>query len=206
MKKAPSNRSLFYFSARSVRTYTFAMRVTSKLARFQATIYKIWMMRHVDVPEEIGRALAKEHRARAGKGRKPDMPKHIPVIATVNRRTVRTTLVPAGGGRYRLQLNRELRKAAGGADVGDLIGVELQFDPEPREIAVPAELIETLKDHPKARREFDRLPPGHRRQLLLYYLRVKSPQARENRVLKMVDHLLERATLGRPTRGKSRKK
>jgi hypothetical protein len=169
------------------------MAAISKPVRFQATIYKIWMMRHVDVPEEIGRALERE----AGKK------KHIPVVVTVNGRSTRTTIVPAGGGRYRLQINTALRKAAGGADAGDLIGLEVKLDREPREIPVPLELLEALKDHPKAGKEFERLPPGHRRQLLLYYLRAKSARARENVTVKFIDHLLERTLLGTSARKKA---
>jgi hypothetical protein len=166
---------------------------SERARRFQATIYKIWMMRHVDVPEEIGRALEKESRKK----------KHIPVVATVNARSVRTTLVPAGGGHYRLQITTPFRKAAGGADAGDMIDVTLKLDDAPREIGVPAELSAVLKDHPKARKEFDRLPPGHRRQLLLYYLRAKSPRARQNVTVKFIDHLLERTLLGSSDRKKA---
>jgi Bacteriocin-protection, YdeI or OmpD-Associated/Domain of unknown function (DUF1905) len=169
------------------------MTTGSKAARFQAIIYKIWMMRHVDVPEEMGWALERESRKK----------KHIPVVATVNTRSVRTTLVPAGGGRYRLQINTALRKAAGGADAGDMIGVALKFDGAPREISVPPELSAVLKDHPQARKEFERLPPGHRRQLLLYYLRAKSARARQNVTVKFIDHLLERTLLGSSARKKT---
>ena len=178
---------------RSVRRHDIAMASEPKARRFQATIRRIWMLRHVDVPEEIGRALEKET------GKK----KHIPVIASVSGCSVRTTLFPAGAGCYRLQLKTELRKAAG-ADTGDLIGVEIRCDLESREIEVPAELNAILKDHPKARRAFDEMPPGHKRQLLLFYLRAKSPRARENAASKVVDHLLERALLG-PQSEKSRK-
>lgn len=200
--------------------------------RFMATIDMIWMMRHVDVPQEIGAALAKEFagaskraaksegaatpdpkpelaqgahqeqivKKRKGTRAKPghvglNTPKHIPVVVTVNGRSTRTTLVPAGAGRYRLQINTALRKAAG-ADVGDVISVELRLDRESREIAVPPELHAVLKDHPKARKEFGRLPPGHRRQLLLYYLRAKSAKAREHVTQRFIDHLVERAILG----------
>jgi Bacteriocin-protection, YdeI or OmpD-Associated/Domain of unknown function (DUF1905) len=152
--------------------------------RFQATIYKIWMMRHVDVPEEICRVLEKE----SGKKR------HIPVIAIVNGWSVKTTIVPAGGRQYRLTLNATLRKAAR-VDVGDLVGVELRLDRESREIPLPEELREVLKEFPKARRAFRDLPPGHRRQLLLYFSRAKSQRARERSASKIVDHLLERAML-----------
>lgn len=94
-----------------------------------ATIYKIWLMRHVDVPQEIGRALERES------GEK----KHIPVVAVVNGKSARLALVPAGGGRYRLHLNRPLRKAAR-ADTGDLVSVELQIDRASRDLPVPPDL------------------------------------------------------------------
>jgi hypothetical protein len=170
--------------------------------KFLATIYKIWMMRHVDVPPEIADALiaqleSSKHTAASPKKSKRPKPKHIPVIATVNHCSARTTLVPAGAGRYRLQINTALRKA-GGADAGDVIGVALQLDTAPRDVPVPAELTSVLKQHPKARKEFDRLPPGHRRQLLLYYLRAKSPRARAHVTERFLDHLHERALLLQP--------
>ena len=171
--------------------------------QFLATIYKIWMMRHVDVPADIADALIKQlqstkHPAAAPKKRTQPKPRHIPVVATVNHCSTRTTLVPAGAGRYRLQINTALRKAGGGSDAGDLIGVALQLDTAPRDIPVPAELTSVLKQHPKARKEFAQLPSGHRRQLLLYYLRAKSAKARAHVTERFLDHLHERALLRQP--------
>jgi len=142
-------------------------------------------MRHVDVPEEIGRALERES------GKK----KHIPVIALVNGKSARLTLVPAGGGRYRLHLNTELRKAAG-ADAGDVVGVELRIDRESRELAMPPDLSAGLKRHPKAWRAFQEIPPGHRRHIIQWFDSAKSMAARERRLERTVDLLLERALLG----------
>jgi uncharacterized protein DUF1905 len=94
--------------------------------RFLATIYKIWIIRHVTVPEDVVAPLMREmHTADRSAGRvatrgKGAAPKHIPVVATVNRVSVQTTLVPAGDGKYRLALNTELRRA-GGADTGDVM-------------------------------------------------------------------------------------
>jgi hypothetical protein len=177
--------------------------MVSQPKKFLATIYKIWMMRHVDVPADIADALIKQlksskHSAAAPKKRTQPKPRHIPVVATVNHCAARTTLVPAGAGRYRLQVNTALRKAGGGSDAGDLIGISLQLDTAPRDIPVPAELTSVLKQHPKARKEFEQLPPGHRRQLLLYYLRAKSAKARAHVTERFLDHLHERALLGRP--------
>jgi len=107
----------------------------SQAKKFLATIYKIWMMRHVDVPAEVADALTAELRGKKGMPRsskgKPGSktvqrarPKYVPVVAIVNGCRARVTLLPAGGGRYRIQLNTALRKAAR-ADVGDVVGIEL---------------------------------------------------------------------------------
>jgi hypothetical protein len=159
------------------------------------------MMRHVDVPADIADALVKQLKSStngpAAKKLKQPTPKHIPVVAEVNHCSTRTTLVPAGAGRFRLQINTALRKA-GGADAGDVISVALHLDTAPRDVPMPAELTSVLKRHPRARKEFDQLPPGHRRQLLLYYLRAKSPKARAHVTERFLDHLHERALLRQP--------
>jgi hypothetical protein len=176
------------------------MASNGKSRQFLATIYRIWMMRHVDVPEEIARALAKEIKAssHAGAGRKKTKPKYIPVVAIVNGKSSRTTLVPAGGGRYRLQINTALRKAAH-ADVGDVIGVELRLDRRSRALPVPPDLQVALKRRAILRKEFERLTPGLRRWYLTWLAQAKSPEARERRLKRAIEVLLER-TLLRPRR------
>jgi len=151
-----------------------------------ATTYKIWMLRYVDVPEAIGRALEKES------GRK----KHIPVVAIANGRSTRTTLTPAGGGRYRLHFNATLRKAAR-ADVGDVVGVEVRIDRASRALPVPPELQAALKNRPRERKVFQHIGPGSRRQFLLYLSKAKSAEVRRKRIARLLEVLLEHALLGR---------
>ena len=213
--------------------------MADKTHRFQATIYRIWMMRHVDVPDDVARELqeqlrsanpgyrrrtqAKESR-RAGvrpsakqAQRKPTRcakggasrstlppPKYIPVVAIVNGKLARTTLVPAGSGRFRMQINTTLRKAAR-ADTGDLVGVELRLDRESRELPLPADLHSALKAHPRAWTAFQNLAPGHRRQVIKYFDSAKSTAARSRRLARMVDFLLERALLGGTRKSPSNK-
>ena len=174
--------------------------------RFLATIYKIWMMRHVDVPDEVARALAKQlqSKRRRSAGRKNGkskektaMPKYIPVLAVVNGKSARVTLVPAGGGRYRMQINTALRKAAR-ADVGDVVGVELRLDLSSRTLPVPPDLRAGLKTHPKARKAFEALGTGHRRHFIEWFDSAKSPEARSRRLDRAIDVLLERALLRPP--------
>jgi hypothetical protein len=170
----------------------------SKPARFMARIYRVWMMRHVDVPDEIARDLLKQiARANsAGKRGKAAKPKYIPVVAVVGGKSTRTTLVPAGGGHYRMQINTAQRKAAG-ADAGDAVSVELRIDLASRAVAVPADLRAALAEHPKARRAFEEMPPGHRRQFLMWCASGKRPETRRKHLERAIDHLLERALLRR---------
>jgi hypothetical protein len=179
------------------------MMASANESRFLATIYKIWMLRYVDVPKEIGHALQKEFARVGSAARKTngEKGKYIPVVAIVNGRSTRTTLTPAGGGHYRLQFNATLRKAAR-ADVGDVVGIELRLDREPRDLPVPPELERALKRRPMLRKEFEKLPPGGRVQFLRFVLKAKAPATREKRIRRMIEVLLERALL-RP-RGKAK--
>jgi hypothetical protein len=144
------------------------------------------MLRYVDVPDDVGRALEKES------GKK----KHIPVLTVANGRRARTTLTPAGGGRYRLTVNVRLCKAAG-ADVGDLIGIEVRVDCESRTLPVPDEIRQALKNRPQARKAFEQMGPGTRRQMLLWFGRPRSAAVRQARLTRLMDLLTERALLGR---------
>lgn len=182
--------------------------------KFLATIYKIWMMRHVDVPLEIAEALTKQFHASkhalASARRKPPKspkrpkPKYIPVTAVVNGRTSRVTLTPAGGDRYRIQINTALRKAAR-ADVGDVVSVELRLDLASRELPVPADLRAALKEHPKARQALEELPVGHRRHFIAWFDSAKGTDTRIRRLGRAIDHLLERALLRAPGSQRTRR-
>jgi Bacteriocin-protection, YdeI or OmpD-Associated/Domain of unknown function (DUF1905) len=177
-----------------------SMNSKSKPIRFMATIYKIWLMRHVNVPDEIVRELRKQMRrgGPAGEREVGAKPKYIPVVATVGGKSTRTTLVPAGAGKYRMQINTAQRKAAR-ADAGDPVSVELRIDLASRAVPVPADLRSALTEHPKARKAFDKMPPGHRRQFLLWCASAKQPETRRKRLDRAIDHLVERALL-RPSR------
>lgn len=154
-----------------------------------ANIYRIWQLRYVDVPNDVACELAKELKG------EPRHAKYVPVVAQVNGCAVRTTLLPAGGGRYRMQFNGELRKASR-ADVGDLVSVELSPDRQSREIPVPPDLTAALKQHPMARKAFEKAPPGYRRQILKWMDAAKSDVARTRRIEVVMDRMLERALLG----------
>ena len=162
--------------------------------KFLATIYRIWMMRHVNVPDEITRDLLKQIDRGKPKRGKQTKSKYIPVAAIVGGKSTRTTLVPAGGGRYRMQINTAQRKAAG-VDTGDPVSVELRIDLAPSTVPVPGDLREALAKQPKTRKAFEEMPPGHRRQFLMWCASGKRPETRRKHLDRAIDHLLERALL-----------
>ena len=125
------------------------------------------------------------------------LPKHIPVVATSNHRSTRTTLVPGGAGRYRLQVNATLRKAAH-ADVGEVIGVSLKLDLAPRDLPIPSELEAALNSRPRLKKEFGLLTPASRMQFLRFYS-AKSPDVRKKRLVRLLEVLSDRA-LNRKTK------
>ena len=171
---------------------------------FSATIYKIWMLRYVDVPKGIGSALAKEFSNKSSTASKPSNPNHIPVVATVNGGSTRTTLVPAGAGRYRLQFNATLRKAAR-ADVGDVARVQLKLDPASRDLPVPLEFEAAMTRNHVVRREFNALPPGLRMQLLRMLNQCRAPETLHKRINRTVEIMLARA-LRKSSKGSRKKK
>lgn len=166
--------------------------------KFIASVYRIWMLRYADVPDTAVQSLLKQI---AG-GKKDNRRRYIPVMARTNGKSVRTTLLPAGGGRYRMQFNAALRKAAN-ADAGDAVSLELSLDRKSREIVVPRDLRDALKEHPKARKAFQEAPPGYRRQILKWMDSAKGTSARRRRIDIVMDRMLERAIL-KPSRGKNR--
>jgi len=170
-------------------------------------------MRHVDVPAEIADALiaqlpgdkCKPARRRGKSGSKNPMqvkPRYVPVVAAVNGCSARVTLMPAGGGRFRIQLNTALRKAAR-ADVGDVVSVELRLDRASREEPVPPELRLALKENPAAREAFDELTMGHRRHFIKWFASAKGPDTRIRRLGQAIEHLLKRALSRRTKHARS---
>lgn len=151
-------------------------------------------MRHVDVPEEASSELANQMRKAGLQPPRAKKRKYIPVVATVSGRSARTTLVPAGAGRYRLQINTTQRKAAH-ADTGDVIRVELALDTASRTLPLPAALQAALRMHPKAAKAFEAFAPGMRRQFIMWFNAAKSPAARQKRLNRAMDILLERALM-----------
>jgi hypothetical protein len=150
---------------------------------FVAKIQKIWIMRCIDVPREIGKAVRKE----AGGN-----PKHIPVHGWIDGLAFENTLVPRGGGNYRFHLNSKIwRKLQ--IDAGAAVEVTMSLDHEPREPMVPPDLAAELAGTPRALGAFNAITPSLRRHLVGWIDEAKQSRTRDKRIQYTVKHMLDRA-------------
>jgi hypothetical protein len=140
---------------------------------FAARIYKVGVIRYVDVPGEVSKSL--------GSG-------HIPVCGSVESAPLRTTLVPAGNGRHRLAIHSDIRKKLR-IDAGAVVEISVELDEESREPVLPPALVTALKFSKVATYEFRAMSTALRRQIVRYLVAVKSQTTLERRCAKFVARL-----------------
>ena len=149
---------------------------------FVAKIQKIWIMRCIDVPRDIGKAVRKE----AGGNRK-----HIPVRGWIDGLAFENTLVPRGGGNYRFHLHSKIwRKLK--IDAGAAVEVTMLLDSEPREAVVPPDLAAELANTPRALAAFHAVTPSLRRHIVAWIEKAKQIKTRDKRIQQTVKLMLER--------------
>jgi hypothetical protein len=110
------------------------------------------------------------------------------VTVTINAHTYRSS-VGSMGGRYLIPVSQDVRAKAG-VQAGDVVTVDVELDVQPREVAVPADLVEAMANRPSSRRVFDQLSYTARHRHVLAIEGAKSPETRQRRLQKVVDELL----------------
>ena len=146
-------------------------------------------MRGLEVPPEVVESL--------GQGKRPR------VTITINGHSWKSR-VAIMRGRYLLGLSNANRQAAG-VETGDEVEVELEFDPEPRVVAEPADFARALSADPIARTAYDRLPDGRKREHVRAIESAKKPETRRRRIEKALATLRNLDSAGRaPARGRTR--
>ena len=117
------------------------------------------------------------------------MRKQPPVRVTIGGHTYRST-VASRGGQFMLPISAENRASAGVA-AGDEVDVEIDFDTEPREVTVPADLSEALDRDADAKRAFDGMSYSHQLRHVLAIEDAKTPETRQRRIAKAIEMLRE---------------
>jgi hypothetical protein len=153
---------------------------------FSGRIYKVGLIRYVDVPAEITRKIS-AHEA------------HVPVRGTVEGVALRTTMVSRGKGCHRLAIHGDIRKKLR-IDAGAVVEIAIERDEEPREPILPPLLVLFLRNAPKAQAAFRNMTTALRRQIVRYLTAVKQQATLERRVTKFVRQLEERTRRQPPKR------
>jgi hypothetical protein len=142
---------------------------------FSSKIYKVGLIRFVDVPADISRALA-------------NGTPHVAVKGEVEGLPFRSTLVSRGQGCYRLAIHGDIRKKLR-VDTGAAVEIAIERDEESREPLLPPALVLALRNSPKAQRAFRQMTTALRRQIVRYLTSVRQRTTLERRVAKFVRRL-----------------
>ena len=103
------------------------------------------------------------------------------VNGIINGSPFRATLEPDGQRSHWLKVNRKMREAAG-ADVGDVVTLEIMSAEEEPEPSVPADLRKALAAAPKARALWSDITPIARRDWIHWITSAKRPETRARRI------------------------
>jgi hypothetical protein len=120
--------------------------------------------------------------------------KPMPVLVRINsmpKKPWRINMMPKGDGSFYLYLHGNVRKASQ-TKVGDKVEVEIEFDAKYRNgplHPVPAEFRLALNEDPSAKKAWSSLPPSRKKEILRYFAALKSEQARERNIARMM-HIL----------------
>jgi hypothetical protein len=129
---------------------------------------------------------------------KPGWRKPLPVLVRINGKPAeawRINMMPAGDGSFYLYLHGDIRKASGTA-VGDRVRVEIEFDASYQngpQHPMPRWFKQALAVNSQAMKNWAALIPSRKKEILRYFSRLNSPDARARNLAKAL-HVLSGET------------
>jgi hypothetical protein len=120
--------------------------------------------------------------------------KPLPVRIRVNgkpEKPWRINLMPIGNGSFYLYLHGDVRKASD-TKVGDIVTLEVQFDDEYKNGPIhpmPSWFGAALDRNPRAKQGWNALIPSRQKEILRYFSRLKSSEARTRNVKRAINVL-----------------
>jgi hypothetical protein len=114
---------------------------------------------------------------------KPGWRKPLPVLVRIHEQSApawRTNMMPDGNGNFYLYLHGGMRKASG-TKVGDRVCLEIEFDAAYRngpQHSMPKWFKRELDSNPQAKKNWSALVPSRKKEILRYFSRLVSEDAR----------------------------
>jgi hypothetical protein len=153
---------------------------------FSEKIFILGVNPYVRPPDSVLAAIF----VQAGRDTSP-----IPICGTINGAAFRQSLVRYQGD-WRLYVNVVMAKVAKlpfSKSVTEIVGqraeFSISFDPSPREYVLSPLLQRALDAHPRARHNWEHLTPGRQKEILKYFSSLKSDEARERNLTKILKML-----------------
>jgi hypothetical protein len=125
---------------------------------------------------------------------KPGWRKPLPVLVRIHGQSApawRTNMMPDGNGNFYLYLHGSMRKASG-TKVGDRVRLEMEFDAAYRngpQHSMPKWFMQELDGNPQAKKNWSALIPSRKKEILRYFSRLVSEDARIRNLARAV-HVL----------------
>ena len=158
------------------------------MAKFRAKLYRVTMVRWVDLPRRAIAALRLPPAAIKGKGQGWN------ALLRFNDDLDRVTLLPGKRGYCKLAFKVELLRAAG-VDAGDMIEFTLAADPASREPELPDEMRRVFLARPLLRERWLAHSVAIRRQVVRYIEQARSSEVRSRRCWIFLERLAETGRL-----------
>jgi hypothetical protein len=158
------------------------------MAEFRAKLYRVALIRWVDLPKPAVDALALPRADIKGGGL------GLNALLRFNGDIDRVTLLPGRRGRYKLAFKAELLRGAG-VDAGDTVTFTLEPDAASREPELPAELARAFRSRPELRERWLAHSVAIRRQIVRYIQDAKTEETRAKRCWIFIERLADTGKL-----------
>lgn len=112
----------------------------------------------------------------------------IPVRGTINGKLYQQTLLKYCG-EWRLYVNMKMLKNSPGR-LGEVIEVEIEFDPSDRTIVPHPKLVQALSQNAEAATVFDNLSPSRQKEIVRYISKLKTAKSIDKNVARAINFLL----------------
>jgi hypothetical protein len=155
--------------------------------KFRAKLYRVTMVRWVDLPAGVVKALKLP----------PAQNRGWQAILRFNGDIDRVTLLPGKRGQVKLAFKVELLRAAG-VEAGDTVEFTLEADEASREPELPEEMRKVFLARPHLAEAWEKQSIAFRRQLVRYIYQAKSPEVQAKRCWIFIDRLAETGSLKHP--------
>lgn len=150
---------------------------------FSAEIKLIGINPFVYVPQGILNQLFKQSRKNKG---------YIPIYGTINDKPYRQTLVKYSG-EWRLYINAKMLKDSP-KRIGETIVVFVAFDNSDRNLKPHPRLEDALNKNKEAKNKFNQLNPSLQKEIVRYFLSLKTEKGIESNLKRVINFLLGNGT------------